>query len=44
MATPDLGWIPAGELAALIRTKKVSPVEVVDARRRATPRWPPRSR
>jgi Asp-tRNA(Asn)/Glu-tRNA(Gln) amidotransferase A subunit family amidase len=31
MATPDLGWIPAGELAALIRTKRVSPVEVVDA-------------
>jgi aspartyl-tRNA(Asn)/glutamyl-tRNA(Gln) amidotransferase subunit A len=31
MATPDLGWIPATELAALIRSKKVSPVEVVDA-------------
>ncbi|HSB41170.1 MAG TPA: amidase [Methylomirabilota bacterium] len=31
MATPDLGWIPAGELAALIRAKRVSPVEVVDA-------------
>ena len=31
MATPDLGWIPATELAALIRSKRVSPVEVVDA-------------
>jgi len=31
MATPDLGWIPATELAALIRSKQVSPVEVVDA-------------
>ena len=31
MTTPDLVWIPATELAALIRSKKVSPVEVVDA-------------
>jgi Asp-tRNA(Asn)/Glu-tRNA(Gln) amidotransferase A subunit family amidase len=31
MATPDLAWIPATELAGLIRAKKVSPVEVVDA-------------
>jgi len=31
MATNDLPWLPALELAQLIRTKKVSPVEVVDA-------------
>ena len=31
MATPDLVWIPATELAALVRSKKVSPVEVVEA-------------
>jgi Asp-tRNA(Asn)/Glu-tRNA(Gln) amidotransferase A subunit family amidase len=31
MGTPDLGWLPAVELAALIRSKQVSPVEVVDA-------------
>lgn len=31
MGTPGLGWIPALELAALIRSKRVSPVEVVDA-------------
>jgi aspartyl-tRNA(Asn)/glutamyl-tRNA(Gln) amidotransferase subunit A len=31
MAAPDLPWIPAGELAALIRAKRLSPVEVVDA-------------
>ena len=31
MATSDLGWIPATELAALIRSKQVSPVEVVGA-------------
>jgi aspartyl-tRNA(Asn)/glutamyl-tRNA(Gln) amidotransferase subunit A len=31
MATVDLCWMPATELAALIRRKKVSPVEVVDA-------------
>jgi Asp-tRNA(Asn)/Glu-tRNA(Gln) amidotransferase A subunit family amidase len=31
MATPDLVWIPATELAGLIRSKKVSPVEVVEA-------------
>jgi Asp-tRNA(Asn)/Glu-tRNA(Gln) amidotransferase A subunit family amidase len=30
MAIPDLGWIPATELAPLIRGKQVSPVEVVD--------------
>src|SRR5216683_4940313 len=29
--THDLCWLSATELAALIRTKKVSPVEVVDA-------------
>jgi aspartyl-tRNA(Asn)/glutamyl-tRNA(Gln) amidotransferase subunit A len=31
MATPDLAWVPARELAALIRSKQLSPVEVVDA-------------
>ena len=31
MASPDLVWLPALEVAALIRAKKVSPVEVVDA-------------
>ena len=31
MATPDLAWLPAVDLAALIRRKAVSPVEVVDA-------------
>ena len=31
MATHDLSWMPATELASLIRRKKVSPVEVVDA-------------
>src|SRR5262245_11660687 len=31
MATNDLPWLSALELAQLIRTKKVSPVEVVDA-------------
>ena len=31
MATADLCWTPATELAALIRRKKVSPVEIVDA-------------
>ena len=31
MASPDLVWIPALELAALIRSKQVSPVEVMDA-------------
>src|SRR5258708_35953663 len=31
MATNDLPWIAALELAALIRKKAVSPVEVVDA-------------
>ena len=31
MAGDDLCWTPATELAALIRSKKVSPVEVVDA-------------
>jgi aspartyl-tRNA(Asn)/glutamyl-tRNA(Gln) amidotransferase subunit A len=31
MATPDLVWLPAQEVAGLIRAKKVSPVEVVDA-------------
>ncbi|HKW95532.1 MAG TPA: amidase [Methylomirabilota bacterium] len=31
MGTPDLCWLPARELAALIRSKQVSPVEVVDA-------------
>src|SRR5207244_7732247 len=29
--TSDLCWMPATQLAALIRKKKVSPVEVVDA-------------
>src|SRR2546425_6294566 len=31
MADTNLAWLPATELAALIRKKKVSPVEVVDA-------------
>jgi len=31
MADANLSWLPATELAALIRRKKVSPVEVVDA-------------
>src|SRR5687768_12747629 len=31
MAGDDLCWTPATDLAALIRRKKVSPVEVVDA-------------
>jgi aspartyl-tRNA(Asn)/glutamyl-tRNA(Gln) amidotransferase subunit A len=31
MATQDLCWLPALELAALVRQKKVSPVEVTDA-------------
>jgi aspartyl-tRNA(Asn)/glutamyl-tRNA(Gln) amidotransferase subunit A len=31
MAKDDLCWLSATELAALIRTRKVSPVEVVDA-------------
>ena len=31
MATTDLVWRSALELAALIRAKQVSPVEVVDA-------------
>ena len=31
MASDDLCWLPALELAALIRAKKVSPVEVTDA-------------
>src|SRR2546427_5650025 len=31
MADGRLCWLPATELAALIRRKKVSPVEVVDA-------------
>ena len=31
MADARLPWLPATELAALIRKKKVSPVEVVDA-------------
>src|SRR5437899_6339722 len=31
MADTNLAWLPATELAALIRRKKVSPVEVVDA-------------
>jgi Asp-tRNA(Asn)/Glu-tRNA(Gln) amidotransferase A subunit family amidase len=31
MAAPDLVWLPAQEVAGLIRAKKVSPVEVVDA-------------
>ncbi|HYB40783.1 MAG TPA: amidase family protein, partial [Candidatus Methylomirabilis sp.] len=31
MAGGDLGWLSAVELAGLIRTKAVSPVEVVDA-------------
>ena len=31
MADVNLSWLPATELAALIRRKKVSPVEVVDA-------------
>ena len=30
-AETDLGWMPATELAGLIRRKRVSPVEVVDA-------------
>ena len=31
MASDDLCWLPALELAALIRARKVSPVEVADA-------------
>jgi aspartyl-tRNA(Asn)/glutamyl-tRNA(Gln) amidotransferase subunit A len=31
MVNDDLAWTPATTLAAMIRTKKVSPVEVVDA-------------
>ena len=31
MASDDLCWLPALELASLIRAKKVSPVEVTDA-------------
>jgi Asp-tRNA(Asn)/Glu-tRNA(Gln) amidotransferase A subunit family amidase len=31
MPTQDLCWLPATELAALIRRRRVSPVEVVDA-------------
>src|SRR5262245_49652565 len=31
MADDELGWMPAAEMAALIRRKKVSPVEVIDA-------------
>jgi Asp-tRNA(Asn)/Glu-tRNA(Gln) amidotransferase A subunit family amidase len=31
MADARLTWLPATELAAMIRKKKVSPVEVVDA-------------
>ena len=31
MATDELCWMPAAEMAALIRRKKVSPVQVVDA-------------
>ena len=31
MAAPDLCWLPALDLARLIRERKVSPVEVVDA-------------
>ncbi|MBI1726096.1 MAG: amidase, partial [Candidatus Rokubacteria bacterium] len=31
MSTHDLCWLPALELAALVRQKKVSPVEVTDA-------------
>src|SRR4029453_4919570 len=31
MAPPDLVWLPAQQVAGLIRAKKVSPVEVVDA-------------
>jgi aspartyl-tRNA(Asn)/glutamyl-tRNA(Gln) amidotransferase subunit A len=31
MASSDLAWLTAQELAALVRAKKVSPVEVVDA-------------
>jgi aspartyl-tRNA(Asn)/glutamyl-tRNA(Gln) amidotransferase subunit A len=31
MAHDDLCWLPASRLASMIRTKKVSPVEVVDA-------------
>ena len=30
-AAPELPWLPATTLAALIRKRKVSPVEVVDA-------------
>jgi len=30
MAVEDLGWLPARDLAALIRTRAVSPVEVID--------------
>ena len=31
MSDPRLCWLPATDLAALIRRRKVSPVEVVDA-------------
>src|SRR5947199_8585565 len=31
MADPRLAWLPATELAAMIRKKKVAPVEAIDA-------------
>lgn len=31
MNTEELCWIPATELARLVRTKDVSPVEIIDA-------------
>jgi Asp-tRNA(Asn)/Glu-tRNA(Gln) amidotransferase A subunit family amidase len=31
MAAPELAWLPALELAVLVRSKQVSPVEVVEA-------------
>jgi aspartyl-tRNA(Asn)/glutamyl-tRNA(Gln) amidotransferase subunit A len=42
MTPTDLAWLPAIELAARIRTKAVSPVEVVDLVLARIERWNPR--
>jgi aspartyl-tRNA(Asn)/glutamyl-tRNA(Gln) amidotransferase subunit A len=31
MSETDLAWFPATELAALVRSRRVSPIEIVDA-------------